>query len=330
MTVKEFIKWALTNGPLDHDKHYGAQCTDLFRFFHDKIVGKPQPKGVVGAKDFWSHYETDPNLNQNYKKIPNTPDYVPQAGDVIIWRNGKYGHIAIATGEGDTKRFKSLDQNWKGKRQIAIVTHTYSYVYGCLRANVLSTQNSMKTYSQEEWQKERDERNKNWNLYQEEKKTSEKLQTTIQGLKEEIERLKADAVEASAQIELRKKELAKFKEDLAKILYLPAASDAADIEGAVRRLLEVEDQLKDANKKIVQEEKKHALEKDELQKEVNDLKAALAKQEAVLAKQAETNQKLLGRVEDLEKKLNQQQESADITTRWKTFINKLLRLFNEK
>lgn len=47
-------------------------------------------------------------------------------GDVVVWdlRHGKYGHIAIATGEGTTKWFKSYDQNWIIKK-MHLVKHNY-------------------------------------------------------------------------------------------------------------------------------------------------------------------------------------------------------------
>ncbi len=144
MNVKEFIEHYLSIGGIDFDGAYSKQCTDLFRAFHRDMVGGTQPRSVHGAKDFWTNYKTDPILQKHYKQIINTPEYVPQEGDVVIWRNGEFGHIAIATGEGDTKHFKSLDQNWKNQRKIAIVEHTYGYVYGCLRLRVQSSVETMK------------------------------------------------------------------------------------------------------------------------------------------------------------------------------------------
>lgn len=195
MTTKEFIDWALKNGPLNWDNSYGAQCVDLFRYFHNKCVNSTnQPKSVVGAKNFWANYESDPVLNQNYTKIENTPDYVPKEGDVVVWRNGELGHIAIATGSGDTHKFKSLDQNWTGKNEIAIVEHTYGYVYGGLRPKLSSTTGTMeKTYTQAEWQIERDERNKNWDLYQAQLEVVKGLKVEIEGLNKTISEIKANS-----------------------------------------------------------------------------------------------------------------------------------------
>jgi len=195
MTAKEFIDWALKNGPLDWDKAYSAQCVDLFRFFHNKCVNSAnQPKSVSGAKNFWTNYESDPVLNQNYTKIENTPDYVPKEGDVMIWRNGEFGHISIATGSGDTNKFKSLDQNWTGKNEIAIVEHTYGYVYGCLRPKLLEVtqgnNTTEKTYTEEEMTKVRLERDSNWTSYQTEIEKNKSLTSTNKGLEEERDSIK--------------------------------------------------------------------------------------------------------------------------------------------
>lgn len=47
-------------------------------------------------------------------------------GDIVVWdkRHGKYGHIAIATGEGNTSYFYSYDQNWIIKKMHK-VKHDY-------------------------------------------------------------------------------------------------------------------------------------------------------------------------------------------------------------
>lgn len=56
-------------------------------------------------------------------------------GDIVVWGSSVgrgYGHVAIATGKGDTNHFISYDQNWNGKA-VHEVDHTYSGVLGVLR-----------------------------------------------------------------------------------------------------------------------------------------------------------------------------------------------------
>lgn len=118
---------------LDFDGHYGAQCVDLFRCFNRDVLGIAQPRGVNGAKDFWANYPNDPNLYNNFERIANTPDFVPQFGDIAVWGNGTYGHIAICTGEGDVKTFESFDQNYPVGSACHYQKHNYSGFYGVLR-----------------------------------------------------------------------------------------------------------------------------------------------------------------------------------------------------
>lgn len=53
-----------------------------------------------------------------------------------MWGTGlgnQYGHIAIATGEGDTHQFYSYDLNW-GQKVVHKVLHNYKGFLGVLRA----------------------------------------------------------------------------------------------------------------------------------------------------------------------------------------------------
>ena len=132
MYLADFFK-KYNNKKIDYDKAYGAQCVDLFRQFNKEVLGISQPKGVNGAKDFWSNYSKDANLYNNFSKIANTPSFVPQFGDIAIWGNGTYGHIAICTGKGDVNKFESFDQNYPTGSACHYVTHNYSGFLGVLR-----------------------------------------------------------------------------------------------------------------------------------------------------------------------------------------------------
>lgn len=138
MTLSSFItKW---NGKkADWDNAYGGQCVDLFRFYVNEVLGLGQPKGVVGAADFWANYATDLILEDNFTQIKNTADFKPLAGDVMIWNKragGGFGHIAIVSDDKATlDTFNSFDQNWVKISVCEIVKHTYANVYGVLRPN---------------------------------------------------------------------------------------------------------------------------------------------------------------------------------------------------
>lgn len=139
MTFTEFRKKYLGK-KVDWDKKYDGQCVDLFRQYVNDVLGLQQPKGVVGAKDFWTNYETDPILNKNFKKITNTPTGVPQEGDVMIWgaySGNPYGHISIFI-KGDVNKFVSLDQNFPTLSKVTETEHNYTKpkVLGWLRPMV--------------------------------------------------------------------------------------------------------------------------------------------------------------------------------------------------
>lgn len=144
MTTQEFIE-KYTGKKLDWDKAYGGQCVDLFRFYIHEVMTTQQPKGVVGAADFWTGYDSDPILKDNFTKIANTPDGVPQEGDVIIWNKkagGGFGHIAVFI-KGNANTFTSFDQNWRALNVCEPTEHNYTNVYGWLRPKESSMGNEL-------------------------------------------------------------------------------------------------------------------------------------------------------------------------------------------
>lgn len=139
-TIQEFIN-KYNGKPVDRDGFYGAQCADLATQWTAEAFGigfLPTPYSG-GAKDFWEHFDTIPVLRDNFVRIPNTPDFIPQAGDLMVWNGnygGGYGHVAITTGKGDLNTFESFDQNWGGM-YAHLVLHDYNGVYGVLRHKTL-------------------------------------------------------------------------------------------------------------------------------------------------------------------------------------------------
>ena len=103
------------------------QCIDVVNRGIVDVLGQ-QPFLYMNAKDVYDN--ADPNI---YEKIENTPDAVPQRGDVIVWDAWEYGHIAIAEGTGDTGWFRSFDQNFPLGSNCHFVDHDYYGVRGFLR-----------------------------------------------------------------------------------------------------------------------------------------------------------------------------------------------------
>lgn len=134
-TYSKFVSTYRGKG-IDYDGAYSVQCVDLIKFYLDRLWGiKPGTWGHAFAyyDGFYNHKE----LIDNFDRIANTSTFVPKRGDIVVWKkalNGAYGHIAIATGEGDTDFFYSWDQNWTGNNDpMAKILHRYDYVAGVLR-----------------------------------------------------------------------------------------------------------------------------------------------------------------------------------------------------
>ena len=130
MTFDEFL--TKYNGKLvDFDGFYGGQCMDLYQQYNREVISGPHIP--ANAYQVWDNYPKD-----FYDKIENTPEGMPQKGDVVIWNQntgGGFGHIAIATGnETDTtSMFESFDQNWPIGSTCHYQRHSYNSVYGWLR-----------------------------------------------------------------------------------------------------------------------------------------------------------------------------------------------------
>lgn len=134
MNYQEFIN-EYNGKSFDYDGVSGIQCVDLIKIYLDKVFGiKPSAWG--NAKDYYENFNNLPIKNY-FTRIANTPDLIPQKGDICVWGSGIisiYGHVAIATGEGDTKYFYSYDLNW-GSKNVKKVLHSYRGFLGVLRPN---------------------------------------------------------------------------------------------------------------------------------------------------------------------------------------------------
>ena len=133
MNLDEFInEYRGKRVEYDHVSLY--QCVDLVKMYARKVLGLDF--GAFGnAKDYFYNFEHIDLLKSNFTKIKNTPTFIPQKGDIVVWKNGKYGHIAVATGDGTTKWFNSFDQNYGINKRCRIVKHDYKNFLGVLRPN---------------------------------------------------------------------------------------------------------------------------------------------------------------------------------------------------
>lgn len=221
MTLQEYIKYALDKKRIEYHSFGGPathyQCVDLANDYITKVWGL---KAIIGtdAKDFHK------KLSDGMEFVKNTIDYLPSPGELPIWSGrvgGGAGHIAITTEKGKQTTFKSLDQNWSKKQLITLESHNYNNVLGFIRKKG----NVSKTYTEAEWQLERDERDKNRNLYQEELKKHEKTTKQLMELvnthnkcvdKKEFESMNKANGQLVSQLETEKKVSAGYKGQVTK------------------------------------------------------------------------------------------------------------------
>lgn len=289
---------------VDFDGSYGGQCFDLFRQYVNDCLGFPQPYPAPaypdrgrGAADLWQGFDKTPALYGYYTKIANTPDFVPQNGDVMIWNRhagGGHGHVGIII-SADLSSFVSFDQNWRALNVSEPTKHDYTNVYGVLRPKISTSEGNStpeKIYTEAEMTQVREARDSNWNSYQECK-------------------LDKSAVEES--LKKTRQEYDQFREEINRKLDLPTTSLPSDTLGAIERLLEVEDVKNGLEKQLAKIGESHEEEKRQLQKEIKKLRADITAQQ----KQNET---LLVRLAALETQIQIRQK----TSRFFSWINKLL------
>lgn len=113
-----------------------AQCFDLVIKWCEKL-GLPTNvfSGLLNAYQIWEP-STVIAMN-NFIRVPNTPDAIPQTGDIIVWAksfNGTAGHTGIATGWfSDTTKFQCFEQNDPTGSNSHLKDYNYNSVIGWLR-----------------------------------------------------------------------------------------------------------------------------------------------------------------------------------------------------
>lgn len=134
MTYDEYFKQ--NKGKyIDYDGVYGVTCFDLANDYTVKVIGGKPFVGMY-AWQIYENFNSQPSKDL-FTRIANTPSFVPQKGDIIVWSaglNGEAGHVAVCTGDGDTSWFRSYEQNWDGCGECCTLhDHNYNYILGVLR-----------------------------------------------------------------------------------------------------------------------------------------------------------------------------------------------------
>ena len=106
MTIKRFIEKFNGQQNVGNTTENKGQCVGLVMMFVQEL-NLPHIWGH--AKDLFVNAD-----EQFYTKILNTPEAIPQAGDIICWNSkmgSGYGHTAVATGTADLNTLEVFEQN---------------------------------------------------------------------------------------------------------------------------------------------------------------------------------------------------------------------------
>jgi hypothetical protein len=238
ITLDEFIKkW--TGVGIDFDGAYGFQCVDLYRQYVKECLGIPQTPAVSGAKDIW-------NNCPGFEKILNTPDGVPQKGDIMIWGSsyGPYGHVAVVT-EATVNTFKCFSQNDPSGALPTIKWYkTYTPVIGWLRAIMPEDITKIKADLAEQRQQ------------------VSNLQTQVNGLLADIKAWEAkynecntQRIEATSSSDGFRRQLNDFVAQLA--TKLGTRQEVPEILASVDTLITYEDKASELERRLAKEESDH-------------------------------------------------------------------------
>lgn len=111
-TAAEAVAWAKSKVgiTIDYDGAYGGQCVDLI-FYYYVYLGESSRGG--NASDYtWN------SLPSGWQRLTVTSGFVPQAGDIAVWKTnhscdscitGPNGHVGIVTA-GDSTGFMAVNQ----------------------------------------------------------------------------------------------------------------------------------------------------------------------------------------------------------------------------
>ena len=118
MTLDAFID-KFNNKAIDFDKISGVQCVDTAKMYFYYVLGI-DPQIIGNANEYADRYYELPYLYENFEFIYYKYPFVPNKGDIAVWNKdfGKYGHIAICSGEGDEFEFCFYEQNGEVKELV--------------------------------------------------------------------------------------------------------------------------------------------------------------------------------------------------------------------
>jgi len=297
-----------------------GQCVTLIKSLMDFLGVKDPYKARGHAKTCISAY-----LNEGIAK--------PGMGFLSVFSNKNmgdgYGHIWCNAGDGTGTYYESNGQ----KPLIVTKGKTYSYDAVCnfdQYINLTESINTQETITQEQWQIERDERNKNWQLYQDQLEIVKKLNIEIDGLNRTITEIKSNS---DKEIKTLKNNHNSFVEKLLGVLNgsnpLGLSSEELVVK-LVQEAISKESSLQAEIKALQQTTDK---EKADLIKENKELKDELERlqNEFILMEQKHNVEIELfkKRLDNVQAQFEENQEEVIKVDSFKTFIEAIIKIFRK-
>ena len=212
---------------------------------------------------------------------------------------------------------------WTG----VIKATSYYPPVGCAIINIKSMQ---ETITQEQWQLERDERNKNWELYQDQLEVVKRLKIEIESLNKTITEIKLNQ---DKEVISLKKSHSEFVENLLTTLNGSNPLGLSSEELTVKLVQEAVSKESNLQAEIKALQKTTDQEKADLIKENKDLKEELARlQGEFISMEQKHNAEIelfKKRLDNVQAQFEENQEEVIKVDSFKTFIEALIRIFKK-
>lgn len=118
------------------------QCMDLA---YEWVFCLDIPKSTIQHLYAYEVFTKPNDLTREYFEIiPNTKSFIPQDGDLAVYKGGEAGHIAIALGGGNTSKFLQYEQNKPLGTNPHIGESNYANCLGFLRPKVMAIPEPLK------------------------------------------------------------------------------------------------------------------------------------------------------------------------------------------
>jgi len=118
----------------------GGQCVDYVRkYIQLCLIGNTTDR-TLGWISGGNAHDFFHNANPKYfKKIRNSPTYVPKPGTIVVLNHGTYGHVFIIRGDvkSTVRLMYTIEQNWSWPRHVTKEAHRFVELIGFLEPIVL-------------------------------------------------------------------------------------------------------------------------------------------------------------------------------------------------